>query len=355
MTPQKRRWLRAQLRDLQILVAQFGWRLVLFVAVILCGGAILRTYYETPPGKPHLDLGQACYVVFNLIFFNAELDFPQAQHWGLRSLFFIVPLIGIIFLVEGLVRFAMLLFNKEMRWESWQAVLASTYTDHVILCGLGHVGFRVAEELLKNEEDFVCIALENTFVERLRRRCDHPILVGNCQDERLLTEAQVATARTVIVATDDDLANLETALNARAQNPKARLLVRMFDPELARKVQSAFEIDMAFSTSQLAAPAIAQAARDKSVLHSFYVDKQLLNVVELELTEECTLLEKTLEDLEQQNDITVFVHRRGDQVATHPSATTELRLGDHLLLLCTVEVLEQLEKQGFKPTGTPAR
>ena len=33
----------------------------------------------------------------------------------------------------------------------------------------------------------------------------------------------------------------------------------MFDPALASTVQDAFELDLAFSTSQLAAPALAQA------------------------------------------------------------------------------------------------
>lgn len=301
--------------------------------------------YHAPGGVP-LDYGQACYALFMLIFFEPQVDFPPPQDWGARIMFFVVPFIGLGFLAEGLVRFAVLVFNKQMRWEKWQTVLASTYSEHVILCGLGHVGYRVAQQLIKLDQDFVCITKETKFAEQLRKH-DVPVLVGDARDEDMLVGANVARAKAIILATDDDLANLETAINARARNDKIRILVRMFDPELANKVESAFGIHMAFSTSQLAAPAIALAALEKSVLHSFYVGDKLMNVVELEAVSGCRHLGKTLEAFEKEFGLTVFVHRRGDHVDPHPSGDVLLERADHLILLTSVEILDRLEADGF--------
>ncbi len=61
-------------------------------------------------------------------------------------------------------------------------------------------------------------------------------------------------------ATDDQLANLEIALDAREINPGIKVVMRMFDVEFARKVEKGFGIHTAFSCSALTAPIFAAAA-----------------------------------------------------------------------------------------------
>lgn len=349
MTPKPARWrrhLRAQLRDLRILLRQFAWSIIGFNALIAVGGLVLHVYYDTPK----VDYFQGCYYVFTLIFFQPELEFPTPDHYGLRLMFFLIPLIGLGFLAEGLLRFGVLLFNKQMRGEKWHMVLASTYSGHIILCGLGHVGYRIARELLNLGQDVVCIARDSKFIDDIRR-LDVPVLIGDARDEALLESANVASARAIIIATDDDLANLETAINARSRNPDIRIISRMFDANLARKVQSAFGIHLAFSTSQLAAPTVALAAVDKRVLHSFYVGEELLNMVELVVQPGSPYVSRSLEDFEADSDVTVVVHRRGAAVQPHPPATVQLQAEDALILLCSVKTLGILEKKGLRSSG----
>lgn len=338
-----RRLFWAQIRDLRILLRQFFWSILGFNLLIVLGGWALHRYYHTPP----VDYAQGCYAVFTLIFFQPELDFPGADEPWLRFMFFAVPLVGLGFLAEGLIRFGVLLFNKSMRGEKWQVVLASTYSNHIILCGLGHVGYRVAQELHELGEDFVCVAHESKFTEQIKR-LDVPVLLGDARDEHLMEALNVEKARAIIIATDDDLANLETAINARSRNPDIRIVVRMFDAELAGKVQSAFGIHLAFSTSQLSAPAVALAAVDKRVLHSFYVGEELYNVVELAVESNSRYAGKTLEDFESASQVTVVVHRRGTEVKPHPPASIVLQPDDTLTLLCSVKTLGELSRQGLK-------
>jgi Trk K+ transport system NAD-binding subunit len=93
-----------------------------------------------------------------------------------------------------------------------------------------------------------------------------------------LEELDVAHARCLVAATDDDLANLQAALNARAINPKLRVVLRVFDPDLAARVERAFSIHISRSVSSLAAPTFAAAAVGGRVIATAAVGKRVLIV-----------------------------------------------------------------------------
>ena len=139
--------------------------------------------------------------------------------------------------------------------------------DHVIVCGLGAIGYRVAVGLMERGVNVVAIeqAENGRFVSAARTR-GIPLLVGNAQQPELLAEAGLATARAVVAATDNDLVNLAAALNARASRPNLRVVVRVFDPDFAVRVQRGFQIRFTRSVSHLAAPAFAAAAMGSEVV-----------------------------------------------------------------------------------------
>ncbi|HET9494325.1 MAG TPA: NAD(P)-binding protein, partial [Chloroflexia bacterium] len=149
--------------------------------------------------------------------------------------------------------------------------------DHIVVCGLGNVGYRVVTRL--HELGMAVAATEK--VEDSRsipqvRRLGIPVIIGDARSPETLQALNVAAARCVVVATDDDAANLETALNARAQNPDIRVVMRLFDPDLAERVERAFNIPISRSVSALAAPSFAAAAVGRRVVASIAVGKRVL-------------------------------------------------------------------------------
>src|SRR5215475_7714672 len=48
----------------------------------------------------------------------------------------------------GVVRFALLMVSRRRGEKEWMLVKASTYRNHVVLCGLGHLGYRVLMQLV---------------------------------------------------------------------------------------------------------------------------------------------------------------------------------------------------------------
>src|SRR5262249_53337593 len=107
-------------------------------------------------------------------------------------------------------------------------------SGHVIVCGLGNIGYRIVEELLSYGERVVVIELsrDGRFVTTVRR-LGGPVIIGDATVREVLRQAHSPTARAVIAATSNDLINLEVALLVRDLNATERVVVRLTDPNLA--------------------------------------------------------------------------------------------------------------------------
>ena len=145
--------------------------------------------------------------------------------------------------------------------------IPTSIRDHVIVCGLGAVGYRIALGIAERGVRVVAVDLSETgrFVSAARA-AGVPVLVGDARQPEILQEAGVRSARAVVAVTTDDLVNLQAALNARAVRAGMRVVVRVFDPDFAVRVQRGFKIRFTRSVSHLAAPAFASAALGSEVL-----------------------------------------------------------------------------------------
>ncbi|MBU0494289.1 MAG: NAD-binding protein [Chloroflexi bacterium] len=346
-----KRYLIANVRDLRVLFREFRVSLLLFVVLILGVGGIFALLYVSPATGQGIDLGEALYAVFGMIFFQDVIGFPA--EWYLRVFFFIVPILGLGVIADGVLRFGAMLFNKRNRLEEWQVAVASTYRDHVVVCGVGRVGYRVVRELLRLDVEVVAIEVSTTcvFVNELREQ-GVPIIVGDARHPQVLRQAGADRARAIVVATEDDPTNLEIALNAREMNPAIRVVLRLFNETLAEKVSGAFDIQTAFSTSALAAPAFAAAATRADVTRSLYVDDMLLNLSQVTVAAGSRLAASTVGDVEQGADLSVVLYHSADGTRAdfHPADTLRLASGDRLTVFASLEALGQLDR-----LNTPAR
>jgi len=153
---------------------------------------------------------------------------------------------------------------------------------HVVVCGLGNIGYRVVNELLQRHEQAVVIerAADNRFIHTVRRQ-GAAVLIGDATLPELLKQAHVEAARAVIACTDNQLANLEIALVAREINPRQHVVLRLADPELAQMLRDEANVRLALSTSALAAPAIVAGLFGERVPQLFLIAGRALAVVEL--------------------------------------------------------------------------
>ena len=345
-----RRNLRALWRDTRVLIGQFRGSLFAFAVLICVGTLALRTFYIDPGTDQPVSWAKSLHATFMLVFAETVLPFPQAP--GLQILFFIIPPIGLAVVAEGILRFGVGLFNRRERREAWQMAIASTYHDHIIVCGLGRTGYRIVQVLLNLGEEVIGIESDaaNPFLEQLYEM-QVPVLLGDARQKDILEQASVQQASALVVCTEDDLVSLSIALEAREVNPKVKVVMRMFDAQLADKVQSGFGIHTAFSTSALAAPVFAAAATHAQIEHSFYVDDTLLSVARTTVQPGSALQGYTIAAVEKELDISVILYKGANTLDMHPAPDITLHPGDRMVVFASLQTLSRLhEMSGERPT-----
>ena len=206
--------------------------------------------------------------------------------------------------------------------------------DHVIVCGLGNIGYRMVEQLHQLGVPLVAAELHesNRYLPAVRR-LGVPVLVADIRLPGTLQTLHVERARSVVVVTSSDIVNLETALNVQAVNPRVRVVLRLFDPDLAARVERAFGIHISRSPSALAAPAFAAAAAGEHVLATIAVGAAVLAVVRLRVAPGCRVQGHAVSELEAASRSRVLLLDDGAGATWRPPGATRLDAGVELVLV----------------------
>jgi len=306
------------------------FRTTLILGVVLFGVVpfIFVTRYPLVSGGVHVPFGKALHHVYFLLFGQPSLDYVD-DFW-LEALNLLIPPFGLVTVVDGVVRFSYL-FNARARLDKeWTELVAETLSGHIIVCGAGRVGYRVAMELLKVPRDVVVIEknADAPFAAMLRD-LKVPVLIDDIRSSSALGRVNVAKADAIVCATDDDLSNLNIALDARKLNPDLRVVLRLFDDDLVERVKDNFSA-LAYSTSALASPALALAALDPRIVHSFQLGEHLMVVSRFTVGE--ALKPYNLSNLRDQFGGLALSMKRGGEEKLHPKGNTPLELGDELMV-----------------------
>ncbi len=278
----RRAW--AELRYFGFALRNLRWPLMQFTGAWALGTLIQRGW-GAPTGGVAPSWDAAAYTAFMLLLgeLNAELPANLAGQLVLYAF----PLLGIIIMAEGLIKVGLTVFRKAENAGVWMEILANATSGHVILVGLGQVGFRTLEQLLAmGAEVFVVepnATSEHVATARALAADGRPVhlLLGDARQEKLIRSLNPSRARAVIIATDDDLVNLEVALEVQEAAPEVNVVMRLFDQRLANRVKNAMGIDVSLSTSAVAAPIFAAAALDRRVVGAHRLRDKTLLVVEL--------------------------------------------------------------------------
>ncbi len=128
---------------------------------------------------------------------------------------------------------------------------------------------RVVEELRQAGAEVAVIDREGEgeFVEAIRSHT--PVVRGDARLPEILARAGLERASALVCVTGDDAVNLGVALSARERRGDLRTIVRLFDPDFARKAQAAFRLDVAMSASLQAAPQFVASALYPDVRAAF--------------------------------------------------------------------------------------
>jgi Trk K+ transport system NAD-binding subunit len=304
-----------------------------FILLMLVGMLYMHASYN-------IGYAAGLYETLKLLTLQSGFELPRDPVG--RALFFAVPLLGLALILDSVFRFGRLVLDKSSRREAWQVALASTYQRHVIVCGLGRVGLGVVTQLLETGSDVVVVE-QNWNSEFVKRALDLkvPIVLGDARDVMILRQARIGRAHAVIVCINNDLINIEVALNVRQQYPAMRVIQRVFSQDLDHNLESTFGRNTVFSASALAAPTFAAAAISREVKHVLPIDEEALGITELVVASE-SLMSGFVRKIEESYGIRVLRHvdSRGKLLVNEKMR--QLSSGDRVMLIGPLSALETL-------------
>ena len=333
-----RKW-RAGWRDALILMKEFQMPLAVFILVVVGGGLYYR-WLATQLGEPIRSTGEAIYIVLSATFLQAVGDFPQ--HILLQTFHFLMPLVGVIILAQGLADFGGLLFNRRARSKEWEMAVASTMKNHIVLVGLGHLGYRVVHRLHEMGKEVVVVE-QNPSIDSFKavQEMGVPVIQEDATRNIALDAANIKDAHTVILATQNDAMNLQIALKARGLNPKIEVVIRIFDEEFAHALHDQFGFN-ALSATEMAAPVFAAAAAGANVTNPISIEGQQLSLARLKINPSSRYADKSVGYVEDNYHLNIILLRRDGQSEMHPKDAHPLKPGDTLAVLGGPQQLAKL-------------
>jgi voltage-gated potassium channel len=329
-SPVRLRRVRASIRDTWLLLREFAGPLFAFVIAIVGGGLLyyaLSIYAGSDVHTPFASI----YNVLLLTFLQSAEAFPE--QWYLGIFYFMMPVIGIIIVSHGVTEFGMMLFNRRERGKEWEMAVASTFSNHHILVGLGHLGYRVVRSLHDMDQDVVVVEA-NPSAELVAsvKRLKIPVIEDNASREPTLEAAGVKKARSIVLCTQNDSLNLQIALKARHLNPSIRVVVRIFDDDFAQALHEQFGFT-AFSATNMAAPSFAAAAAGVDMTNPITIEGKTLSLARLSITSNSQISKMSVGELEKSYDVSVVMLQRNHEADFHPDPEIQLASEDALAVL----------------------
>ncbi len=228
---------------------------------------------------------------------------------------------------------------------------------HTIVCGAGQTGTAVVSELASIGRP--CCAIESS-PERAatfeRQFPDVPVLVGDCTDDEVLTQAGVTHASGVVVCTDDDKVALVTTVLVRQMAPKARLVARAVDDRAAARLRQS-GADATVSPGKIGGMRMASELLRPSVVT--FLDQMLrdenrnLRIEEVRVEKGSSFDGTDVESLrlhEYGTGLLLLAMRTRDGAYLfNPPAATEVNAGCHLIVMGDPASVLRVQQAGTTP------
>jgi Trk K+ transport system NAD-binding subunit len=313
-------------------------RLVRFVLILLGLAAISALFFGVTAGLGPLDAVSYAVTLLTGASLLTAIDVNTAPE-SLRVYAIFLSLVGaaLVAIVYAFITDAIV--RSRLLQTLGRRAIPSNIHDHVIVCGLGAIGYRVATDIEARGVPVVVIERnEDARFVAPARAAGIPVVIGDARHRELLAELGVKRARALVATTSDDLVNLAAALNARSIRPDLRVVLRLFDPDFAIRVQRGFGIRFTRSVSHLAAPAFAAAAMGSEVVASIPVgDRRVVLVARIAITEGSALVGRSAASIAIAGErrCLAIEPSAGGEMVWRPEGDVQLAAGDALYVIAT--------------------
>jgi len=216
-------------------------------------------------------------------------------------------------------------------------------SQHCLICGYGRLGRNLAKELRRHNHPIIIIDIDPAVVEACHQ-AGLPAMVGNAADERVLQEAGIERAASLVAAANSDAENVFITLSAKSLNSSLKIISRCNSEHSVSKLERA-GVDTVISPYAIAGQRIAQMLTRPNVTD--FLDGvlefggQKMRLEEFIIASTSPLVGLTLREAKLK--VAVLAVSHPDQpLLTHPNANTRLLPGAAIIVMGVDEELSRL-------------
>ncbi|MBP5974062.1 NAD-binding protein [Brasilonema sp. CT11] len=213
--------------------------------------------------------------------------------------------------------------------------------DHVVVVGLGRTGVGIAEILQEFNQPIVGFSINKDFDTTLLP--EMPLITGSLK--KSLSKANLQTAKSVVVVTDDEMLNLEVSLMAYDANPESNLVIRSTGVSLSDNLTELLPNAQVLCVNAVVAEAFAGAAFGEKIMNLFRIEHKTILVTEYQIEAGDTLNGLLLSEVTYGYGVIPILYQKETEMPKlMPSEDISLVVGDRMVVLATSDGLQRIEQ-----------
>jgi voltage-gated potassium channel len=242
-------------KDLTIVFSMIWLNLALFAGLLAGGATLLKVSGAYPQANwPGLLLDAFHMAITEGVAKDTDGVMPIL-------LSFLLPLGMLLILGEGVLRVFSIYLHKDEHREEWDIMVAKTFSDHIVVCGVGELGRALVKRLHADHPESRIVLVDvhpGLLTETGLSGEDIVCLQADMTSKETLKSANCQKARLVLLTSGNDAFNLEAAYKIVQLNPQVEIWVRLHHSGLADLMDLARKPNLHFfSPYQQAAEVIA--------------------------------------------------------------------------------------------------
>ncbi len=223
--------------------------------------------------------------------------------------------------------------------------------DHVIICGFGYNGKKIARELERQGVEYMVIEREKSLIEELYvshtpggEDASKRILIDDAKSEETLKAAGVEDAKALLITVSSDAEVAFITLVARTLNPSLPIIAK------ANKLESMRKIYRAGATKVVSPSVIGGKMAARSAIKPLiaeFIDRVTFmkdfEIAQFKIDKDSSFCKKKLKDLKlsSKNVSVLAIHHEGELIA-NPPPDSRLEEEDTIVVLGPSEELRAI-------------
>jgi len=211
-----------------------------------------------------------------------------------------------------------------------------------VIVGGGKVGYYLFKTLIEKHYDVVLIERERAICNKIAEELDGEVICGDGTEPEVLKDVDIERAEVVAAVTGKDEENLVICQMAKINFNVNNTIARINNPK-NRPIFKALGVDKTVCSTEVISNLIEGAIGSEEIKSVQILDRGEIVLLEVEITKKSPWNNKVIKNIIMPEECVIVSIVRNDRVV-YPRGHIEIKLGDRVLLVTSLEKKKLLEK-----------